>query len=98
MATGRKTGGRTKGTPNRATAAKAAAIAASGLTPLDYMLTIMRDEAAPAERRIEAAKAAAPYVHPKLAAIEHAGHDGGPVQIIVDTGIRRDGDDCGLSR
>jgi len=40
--------------------------------PLDYnMIRIMPDESAPAERRDEMAKAAAPYVHPKLAAIEH---------------------------
>jgi hypothetical protein len=36
-------GGRTKGTPNRASAAKAAEIAASGLTPLDYMVGVMRE-------------------------------------------------------
>jgi hypothetical protein len=35
------------------------------------MIRIMPDESAPAERRDEMAKAAAPYVHPKLAAIEH---------------------------
>jgi hypothetical protein len=35
------------------------------------MIRIMREESAPAERRDEMAKAAAPYVHPKLAAIEH---------------------------
>src|SRR5262245_15567308 len=39
---GHKTGGRQKGTPNTATAAKAAAIEASGLTPLDYMLSVLR--------------------------------------------------------
>jgi hypothetical protein len=44
MAIGKKTGGRKKGAPNKATAAKAAAIEASGLTPLDYMLSVMRDE------------------------------------------------------
>lgn len=80
MAIGKKTGGRKKGTPNKATAAKAAEIAESGLTPLDYMLGIMRDEEKPADMRFEAAKAAAPYVHPKLAAVEHTGKDGGPIQ------------------
>lgn len=80
MVIGKKTGGRKKGTPNKATAAKAAEIAESGLTPLDYMLGIMRDEEKPADMRFEAAKAAAPYVHPKLAAVEHTGKDGGPIQ------------------
>lgn len=73
MALGRKTGGRTKGVPNKATAEKAAAVAASGLTPLEYMLAVMRDHEQPAEARLDAAKNAAPYVHPRLAAVEHTG-------------------------
>lgn len=68
---GRKTGGGSrKGRPNKATAAKAAAIAASGLTPLDYLVSVMRDENAPRAERIDAAKAAAPYVHPKLQPVD----------------------------
>lgn len=66
---GQKTGGRTKGVKNKATAAKAAAIAASGETPLDYMLRVMREGETEAVR-FEAAKNAAPYVHPKLASLE----------------------------
>lgn len=84
MALGVKTGGRQKGSRNKATAAKAAEIAASGLTPLDYMLKVMRDDTADASRRDWAAGAAAPYVHPRLAAIEHTGKDGGPVVIRMD--------------
>ena len=69
---GVRQGGRQKGTPNRATAAREAAIAASGLTPLDYMLTVLRDETMKPERRDWAANAAAPYVHPKLASVDMA--------------------------
>ena len=79
MAAGRKTGGRVKGVPNKATAAKVKEIQATGLAPLDYMLAVMRDTRAEPSRRDEMAKAAAPYVHPKLAAIEHTGKDGGPM-------------------
>ena len=79
MAVGRKTGGRVKGVPNKATAAKVKEIQATGLAPLDYMLAVMRDAGAEPSRRDEMAKAAAPYVHPKLAAIEHTGKDGGPM-------------------
>jgi hypothetical protein len=43
------------------------------LTPLDYMLTVMRDANSAAERRDERVKAAAPCVHPRLAAINHSG-------------------------
>lgn len=65
----REGAGRKRGTPNKASAAKAAAVAASGLTPLDFMLAVLRDESAEPHTRFEAAKAAAPYVHPRLATI-----------------------------
>jgi hypothetical protein len=41
-------------------------IAASGLTPLGYMLGIVRDEMAHKSLRLEAAKSAAPYCHPRM--------------------------------
>lgn len=90
MAKGLKTGGRKKGTPNRATAAKVAEIAESGVTPLEFMLHVMRDESAEPAARADMAKAAAPYVHPKLAAVEHTGKDGGPIQVVMSQ------DDAGL--
>jgi hypothetical protein len=40
------------------------------------MIRVMRDQSAPVERRDEMAKAAAPYVHPRLAAVEYAGTTG----------------------
>ena len=48
-----KTGGRKKSTPNKITAAREADIAASGLTPLEYMLKILRDTDIDAVRRDE---------------------------------------------
>lgn len=65
--------GRPKGAINAKTAERTEAIIASGLTPLDYLLSILRDENMAADDRMEAAKAAAPYVHARLAAIEHSG-------------------------
>jgi hypothetical protein len=73
--------GRPKGVPNKATAERQATIAASGLTPLDYMLSVLRDEGAEPQVRMEAAKCAAPYVHPRLASIEHGGKDGSPIEL-----------------
>ena len=71
MQGGKRSGaGRPKGSPNKATAQKRAQIEASGLTPLDFMLGILRDETQPAVDRFEAAKAAAPYVHARLSAVE----------------------------
>jgi hypothetical protein len=40
----------------------------SGIDPLDYMLQVMRDEAAPDLQRIQMAKAAVAYSHAKIAA------------------------------
>jgi hypothetical protein len=38
------------------------------LTPLEHLLTVMRDPEADVARRMDAAKAALPYMHPRLAA------------------------------
>lgn len=62
---GRKAGSVT--TKTRETADRAAA---EGLTPLDYMLKILRDEEQPKDARMWAAEKAAPYVHAKLANVE----------------------------
>ncbi len=70
----RDNAGRKPGEPNKATQEQRDKIAASGLTPLDYMLNLLRDEATPADRRDWAAEKAAPFVHARLASIE-AKHD-----------------------
>ncbi|MBZ9922228.1 hypothetical protein LB579_31610 [Mesorhizobium sp. BR1-1-7] len=46
------------------------------------MLKVMRNPKADASRRDDMAKAAAPYVHPKLASMQHTGRDGGPIQTV----------------
>lgn len=62
--------GRKKGSPNKKTAETQEAVAASGVTPLEYMLSIMRDDGQDEQRRLAAANMAAPYVHAKLSSIE----------------------------
>ena len=62
---GRKSGAATQKT--RQVADKAAA---AGVTPLEFMLNRMRDEGAPIADRMEMAKAAAPFIHPKLSSVE----------------------------
>lgn len=69
----REGAGRKPGVPNKRTAETAAAVEASGLTPLDYLLGVLRDEDNDPALRMDAAKAAAPYVHAKLASVEHKG-------------------------
>lgn len=67
---GERRGGRQKGTPNKTNAQREAEIKASGMTPLDYLMTVIRDEAKPPAERLKAAEIAVCYVHPKLSAIE----------------------------
>jgi hypothetical protein len=51
---------------------KAAEVAETGATPLDFLLATMRDESKPMWLRVSCAKAAAPYVHARLAQLDHA--------------------------
>jgi hypothetical protein len=46
--------------------------ASAELTPLDYMLKVMRNRKAELRRRDWAAKEAAPYLHSKQVAVDHA--------------------------
>jgi hypothetical protein len=75
----RKTGGRKRGTPNKRTAERQAAIEvikASGTSPMAFFADLLGNEQAPLELRFQAAKELAPFVHPKLASIE--ARTGGP--------------------
>lgn len=47
--------------------------AASGILPLDYLLQVMRDPNSDEAKRLDAAKAAAPYIHPKLQPVDKDG-------------------------
>jgi hypothetical protein len=70
--------GRPRGSRNKRTRALIEAVQATGESPLDYMLRVMRDPRVPAKRRDEMAKAAAPYVHAKLSSIERSPLQGEP--------------------
>jgi hypothetical protein len=70
MARGIKTGGRQKGSRNRATEEARAAAKATGILPLDYMLSVMRDANADQKRRDAMATAAAPFLHSKLNSVD----------------------------
>lgn len=90
---GRRQGaGRKKGSQNKRTIEQVQAVEESGLTPLEYLLDVMRSPIPPEledavkngdvepeliaalsgwhHKRMDAAKAAAPYVHPKLSSSE----------------------------
>lgn len=53
-----------------------------GITPLQYMLQVMRNSRADTKRRDDMAKAAAPFIHPRLATMAHTGPGGGPIQTV----------------
>ena len=76
--------GRKKGVPNKRTAELQAQVEAQGITPLEFMLQVMRTEPDPSIEeprelmaimmlRFEAAKSAAPYIHAKLTSIDLSG-------------------------
>lgn len=63
-----------------------------GQTPLEYMLEVMRTSN-DTKRKDAMAQAAAPYVHPRLAAVEHSGDDEKPMTFQIITGVPRAEDD-----
>lgn len=65
-----KTGGRKAGTRNKKTAELIKAVEEGGITPLDYLLSVLRDEEKPENIRLQAARDSAPYVHQKLQSLE----------------------------
>jgi hypothetical protein len=67
---GERRGGRQKGTRNKLTQEIARAASEGGITPLEYMLRVLRDETETPERRDWAAEKAAPYMHPRLASAD----------------------------
>lgn len=85
--------GRKRGAVSKATAARQALIeeaSKEGLTPLEYMLQVLRNDAEEKSVRLDAAKSAAPYMHPRLAAVEHSGNKDNPVSFTIATGVPRE--------
>jgi len=62
--------GRKKGSVGKIHDEARAKAAAEGITPLDYLLGLLRDQSQSQEVRTDAAKAAAPYLHAKLANVD----------------------------
>lgn len=93
----RKGAGRKAGAATTKTREIADKAAKEGITPLEVMLNAMREHALAADKAPKAsearlklmtaasaiAKDAAPYIHARLATIEHKGNADMPLQIIV---------------
>ena len=74
-----KTGGRQKGAVDKIK--REAILAAQGITPLDYMMMLVRNETEEKAVRLDAAKAAAPYVHARLQAVTLGGDPENPIKL-----------------
>jgi len=98
MAQGFKTGGRQKGTPNKLTSEMRQAIAESGESPLDYMIRIMRDETVEPSRRDAMARTAAPYLHPRLSAVDLTSVDRSPVVPVINVTVDAQPDPASKTR
>lgn len=85
--------GRKPGSANKKTREIADRAAAEGVTPLEYMLGILRSEppaeASPAQlmaweaMRFEAAKHAAPYMHPRLTSVDATSRVSSTMQVKI---------------
>ena len=93
---GRREGsGRKKGSITKATVYRQemlARAAAEGISPLEVMMTAMRDawEAGDKERAVQVAEKAAPYIHARLAAVQHSGDEDNPLTLAVMSSVPRD--------
>lgn len=65
--------GRPKGAASKRTSEIANKAAQEGLTPLEFMMQMLRNEEADIKDRMWAAEKAAPYIHARLASVEHKG-------------------------
>jgi hypothetical protein len=83
MAIGRKTGGRTAGTPNRRTADVVARLKILGCDPIEGMARLAMDLENAPELRGRMFSELAQYVAPKRRALDVAAADAAPVMIRI---------------
>lgn len=76
--------GKPKGSVAKTDAKARQKAAEGGITPLEYLLQIMRDEDQPQEERKDAAKAAAPYVHARLASVDMTSKNDTTMRVLSD--------------
>ncbi len=74
-----KSGTRRRATPKNAAAERRPETAKSALTPLGYMLQVLRDPESTRDEKKWAAQQAAPFVHARLASMKAGGSGGGAV-------------------
>jgi hypothetical protein len=79
----REGSGRKQNSLTKKTREIAEASSEQGVTPLEYMLDVLRNAAEDPDRRAWAAEKAAPYMHAKLATVEHKGNKDNPLSMVA---------------
>ena len=82
--------GRKRGSKTAKTADIAVKAAEAGITPVEFMLSVMRDPTQPQSVRLQAAGMAAPYVHPRLAHIHQTRSNPRAISSLIEQ-MRADG-------
>jgi len=85
----RKTGGRRKGTPNRATVSLREKVATRGYDPIDELITMSRDHKTPLEMRVRIHFEICAYIYPKRKPVDQSIAE--PVSINVITDLEGEG-------
>jgi hypothetical protein len=67
----------------RITNKRAAKKSSTDEMPLEHILKVMRNENKPEKMRLDAAKVALPYMHPRLSTVEHSGKDGVSIEVTI---------------
>jgi hypothetical protein len=75
----REGAGRPVGAISRKSREMAEKAASEGITPLEFMLNVLRDETMTFDSRCWAAEKAAPYIHAKLSSVEVSGDSDNPI-------------------
>jgi hypothetical protein len=83
----REGAGRPAGSLSQKTREVAERAAVEGITPLEFMLKVLRDDEESMDKRMWAAEKAAPYVHPKLSNVEVAGDPDAPIRHKIEFAI-----------
>lgn len=90
----RQGAGRKRGSLSQRTQEIVAKASEDGILPLEYLLKTLRDENQSHDERFKAAVSAAPYMHPKLASVQHSGDQENPLALAIMASVpRADADD-----
>ena len=79
-----KTGGRRRGTPNRATLSLREKVAERGYDPIDELITMSRDHKTPLEMRVRIHFEICAYIYPKRKPVDQSIAESVSINVITD--------------